>query len=166
MASVIRTGKVPKVLKAIGVVPHGRQRGMKPIVLRGSSESTPYHEDFFKVLIEQRKANEADKALKHALKVIANSTAYGAFVELNQQKEPLRKYQKVQGQKERVRESNNVMVDVYSGEHQHRQSLLDLEVPGKLYFPLLGLVDHCRRQAAPRDGRAVCHRGRRHLAVL
>ena len=53
------------MLKAIRVVPHGRQPGMKPIVLRGVVEIDPYRDDFFKVLIEQRKANESDKTLKH-----------------------------------------------------------------------------------------------------
>ncbi len=110
---------------------------MKTVTLRGV-EIDPYKDDFFKVLIEQRNANEADKTMKHALKVIANSTAYGAFVELNEQREPHYKYRKVKGQKKKVREYNNVKVDVYSGEHQHRQPLYDLEIPGKLYFPLLG----------------------------
>jgi hypothetical protein len=120
VASIIRTGRVPHVLKAIRVVPHGRQRGMKSIKLRGVVEIDPYRDDFFKVLIEQRKANESDKTLKHALKVIANSTAYGAFVELNEE-----------------RKSKPVKLDVFSGEHYHRQSSRDIEVPGKWYFPAL-----------------------------
>jgi len=93
---------------------------MKKIVLRGVVEIDPYRDDFFKVLIEQRKANESDKTLKHALKVIANSTAYGAFVELNEE-----------------RKSEPVELDVFSGEHYHRQSARDIEAPGKWYFPLL-----------------------------
>jgi hypothetical protein len=48
------------------------------------------------------------------LKVIANATAYGAFVELNEQ-----------------RESKPVKLDVFSGEHYHRQTARDVEVPGK-----------------------------------
>jgi hypothetical protein len=120
VASIIRTGRVPHVLKAIRVVPHGRQPGMKPIMLRGVVEIDPRRQDFFKVLIEQRKANESDKILKHALKVIANSTAYGAFVELNEE-----------------RKSKPVKLDVFSGEHYHRQSARDVEVPGKWYFPAL-----------------------------
>src|SRR5262249_21087050 len=120
VASIIRTGKVPHVLKAIRIVPHGRQPGMKPLLLRGIVEIDPYRDDFFKVLIEQRKANESDKTLKHALKVIANSTAYGAFVELNEE-----------------RKSKPVALDVYSGEHYHLQSVRDVEVPGKWYFPAL-----------------------------
>jgi len=48
--------------------------------------------------------NESDKTLKHALKVIANATAYGAFVELNEQRELHYIYRKVKGQKKRIRE--------------------------------------------------------------
>jgi DNA polymerase type B, organellar and viral len=120
VASIIRTGRVPHVLKAIRIMPHGRQAGLKPIMLRGVVEINPYRDDFFKVLIEQRKANESDKTLKHALKVIANSTAYGAFVELNEE-----------------RKSRPVELDVFSGEHYHRRSARDVEVPGKWYFPPL-----------------------------
>jgi len=120
IASIIRTGRVPNVIKAVRIMPHGRQPGMKPIMLRGVVEIDPHRDDFFKVLIEQRKANESDKTLKHALKVIANSTAYGAFVELNEE-----------------RESKPVELDVFSGEHYHRQSARDVEVPGKWYFPSL-----------------------------
>jgi len=54
VASIIRTGKVPNVLKALRIVPHGKQPGMKPITLRGVVKVDPYRDDFFKVLIEQR----------------------------------------------------------------------------------------------------------------
>jgi DNA polymerase elongation subunit (family B) len=113
-------GRVPHVLKAIRVVAYGRQPGMKSIKLRGVVEIDPYRDDFFKVLIEQRKANESDKTLRHAIKVIAKSTAYGAFVELNEE-----------------HKSKPVELDVFSGEHYHRQSARDVEVSGKWYFPLL-----------------------------
>lgn len=109
-----------ELIRPIRIVPHGRQPGMKPIMLRGVVEIDPYRDDFFKVLIEQRKANESDKTLKRALKVIANSTAYGAFVELNEE-----------------RKSKPVQLDVFSGEHHHRQSARDIELPGKWYFPAL-----------------------------
>jgi len=118
VASIIRAGRVPHVLKAIRIVPHGRQPGMKPISLRGVVEIDPYRDDFFKVLIGQRKANESDKTLKHALKVIANATAYGVFVELNEE-----------------RKSKPVKLDVFSGEHYHSQLARDVEVPGKWYNP-------------------------------
>jgi hypothetical protein len=137
LASILLTGKVPEILKAIRVVPRGQQPGLHPLKLRGVVDVDPYQQDLFKTLIEQRKANERDKTLKHAIKVIANATAYGAFVELNEQKEPRYKYRKVKGQKQRVREFNNVVVSVHSGEHEHRQPLYDLEIQGTMYFPPL-----------------------------
>src|SRR5207245_10421221 len=86
---------------------------------------------------EQRKANTEDKMLKNAIKVIANATAYADFAKLNEQKEPRYKYRKVKGYKKRVREFNNVIVSVHSGEYEHRQPLYDLEVPRTMYFPPL-----------------------------
>jgi hypothetical protein len=76
----------------------GKQRGMKSIRLRGAIKIDPYRDDFIKVLIEQRQANASDKAIKHALEVIANATAYGSFVELNEQREPHYVYRNVKGQ--------------------------------------------------------------------
>jgi len=140
VASIILTGRVPKILKAIRIVPHGQQPGMKSFNLRGAVKVDPYRQDLFKTLIEQRKANQGDKTLKHAIKVIANATAYGAFVELNEQKEPHYKYRKAEGQKKRIREFNNVIVSVHSDEHEHQQSLYDLEVPGEMYFPPLAAL--------------------------
>jgi hypothetical protein len=137
VSSIVLTGKVPEITKAIRIVPHGQQPEMRPLKLRSIVEVDPYTQDLFKKLIEQRKANEGDKVLKHAIKVIANATAYGAFVELNEQSEPRYKYRMVKGQKKRVREFNNVIVSVHSGEHEHKQQLYDLEVPGEMYFPPL-----------------------------
>ena len=136
IASILLTGKVPHIIKAIRVVPHGQQAGMRSLNLHGIKVD-PYWQDLFKVLIEQRKANEADKVLKHAIKVIANATAYGAFVELNELREPRYKYRKVKGQKFRVREANNVLISIHSGEHKDQLQFFDLEVPGKMYFPPL-----------------------------
>jgi hypothetical protein len=45
IASVIRTGKVPHVIRAIRMVPHGKQAGMKTVKLRGSMvKIDPYKE--------------------------------------------------------------------------------------------------------------------------
>src|SRR5438128_3882299 len=48
IASKIRTGKALKILKAIRMVPHGKQAGMKKVNLRGSMvEIDPYSDDLF-----------------------------------------------------------------------------------------------------------------------
>jgi hypothetical protein len=64
IASAIRTGKPLRILRAIRIVPHGKQAGMKTVKLRGSMvEINPYKDDLFRKVIEQRKLNKADKKL-------------------------------------------------------------------------------------------------------
>src|SRR5437764_2652974 len=56
IASAIRTKKAPKILRAVRLVPHGKQAGMKSVNLRGSMvEIDPYRDDLFRKVIEQRK---------------------------------------------------------------------------------------------------------------
>ena len=114
-------GKVPRILKAYRLVPRGKQKGMQPIKLIGTIPVDPYEDDLFQRVIEHRKANEKNKALKHALKIIANSTSYGCFVELNEEK---------------VTEA--VKLEVYSGDDHHTlRDVKEVESPGSLYFPPL-----------------------------
>jgi hypothetical protein len=82
VASIIRTHKIPKVLRAIRMIPQGKQSGMRTVKLRGSMvEINPYLDDLFRKIIEQRKLHKSDKALYYWLKILANSI-YGFFVEL------------------------------------------------------------------------------------
>src|SRR5262249_39497103 len=74
IASAIRTGKPPRILRAIRIVPHRKQAGMKTVKLRGSMvEINPYRDDLFRAVIEQRKLNKGDKKLYYWLKILANS---------------------------------------------------------------------------------------------
>src|SRR6185437_9441115 len=82
IASKVRTGKVPQIIRAIRLVPHGKQAGMRTVKLRGSMvEINPYKDDLFRKVVEQRKLNKSDKALYYCLKILANSI-YGFFIEL------------------------------------------------------------------------------------
>jgi hypothetical protein len=81
IASVIRTGRVPHIIRAIRMVPHGKQAGMRSVNLRGMVKIDPYKDDLFRKIIEQRKLHKTDKALYYWLKILANSI-YGFFVEL------------------------------------------------------------------------------------
>jgi len=91
VASVILTGRIPKIIDAFRLVAKGKSAGLKPICLRGSIEIDPRKEDFFKVVIEERKrlANRRDISqsekdrLDKALKIIANATSYGIYAEMN-----------------------------------------------------------------------------------
>jgi hypothetical protein len=124
IASLIQVGKVPHkvphIVRAIRMVPHGKQTGMRPVNLRGSMVTIdPYKDDLFRKIIEQRKLHKADKALYYWLKILANSI-YGFFVELNP-----------------AILSKKVPVEVFSGEKKLPDSSDLIENPGKWFFPPL-----------------------------
>src|SRR5947207_517835 len=98
IASILLTGKVPRIKKAIAVVPHGKQKGLGSTHLRGMVRIDAGKQSFFKHVIEQRAAHESDPALHYWLKILGSSGSYGLFVELN------------------PKEANNVPLKVFSGE--------------------------------------------------
>ena len=89
-------GSAPEILQAIRFAPKPPQDGLRSITLEGA-EVRPQRDDFYKLLIDQRgrlqdaeeAAAEADRAAlgsaQQSLKILANSTSYGIFVELNVQ---------------------------------------------------------------------------------
>jgi len=102
IASKILTSKTPKVTRAIRFQPLEPQATLRPIAINGDKKYHvhPKDDDFYKRVIdlrssvkarkEQRKAEGADEtelkrleAERHALKILANATSYGIFVELN-----------------------------------------------------------------------------------
>jgi hypothetical protein len=120
IASVIRTGNVPHIVRAIRMVPQGKQSGMKSVNLRGSMvRIDPYKDDLFRKVIEQRKLHKSDKALYYWLKILANSI-YGFFVEL---------IPEIQ--------NKDIPVKVFSGEKKFSDSSDVLENPGPWFFPPL-----------------------------
>jgi hypothetical protein len=124
VASVLLSGHFPNVQKAIRIVPHGKQPGLEPIKLRGAISVDPRKEDFFTRVIEYRKQNKADDRLQYFLKILANSTSYGTYLELNPVK---------------IDPSNRPKISVHSGDHEFTQPAPEtIEQPGSFYFPLLG----------------------------
>ncbi len=93
VASVILTGRVPKIVDAFRLKAIGKTPGLKPVSLRGNIQVDPRREDFFRVVIEERKrlATRRDLSrtektrLDKALKVIANATSYGIYAEMIRQ---------------------------------------------------------------------------------
>jgi len=93
VASVIKTGRVPKIVDAFRIEPVGTLPGLNATKLRGSIEIDPTGQDFFKVVIEERKrlASRTDltkaekERLDKALKVLANAASYGIYAEMNPQ---------------------------------------------------------------------------------
>jgi hypothetical protein len=119
IASKLLSGKVPCIEKAIRMVPHGQQTGLRPTNLRGMVEVDPRKHDLFQVMVQEKQAHKtSDEALSYFLKICANSTSYGMFFELTPQKK-----------------FNPVKVKVFSGEHTHEQSVTTIEKQGEWYFP-------------------------------
>jgi hypothetical protein len=142
IASVLLSRRVPNVQEAFRIVPNGKQRGLRSIKLRGAISVDPRKEDFFTRVVEYRKQNKADDRLEHFLKILANSTSYGTYLELNPAK---------------VDPSNRPKITVYSGEHIFHQPAPDtIEQPGSWYFPLLGALITSGGTPAASDDRAWC----------
>jgi hypothetical protein len=91
VASTILTGRPPRVRRAVRIVGHGRQDGLRATQLRGAVPVEPSERDFFRAVIEERQRyrSRADLApvererLGEFLKVLANSATYGIFAEMN-----------------------------------------------------------------------------------
>jgi hypothetical protein len=67
IASVLLSGRVPNIQEAFRIAPRGRQRGLRPIKLRGVISIHPRREDFFTRAVEYRKQNKADDRLQYFL---------------------------------------------------------------------------------------------------
>jgi hypothetical protein len=147
VASVILTGRIPKIVDAFRIVPRGKVSGLKTIKLRGAVDIDPRKQDFFKVVIEQRKllssrtglSKTERERLDKALKVLANATSYGIYAEMIRQE---------------VEEKVNVRCYGID-EHPFTCRITHPDVPGEYCFPplaslitgaarlMLALLEHC-----------------------
>jgi hypothetical protein len=118
IASILLTGKVPRIEKTIRMVRHGKQRSLQSTKLRGMVTINPKTDDFFRHVIEQRKRNTSNESLGHFLKILANAGSYGLFVELTPEKP-----KKPSG------------IKVFSGQESFPQISNVLENQGRWYFP-------------------------------
>jgi hypothetical protein len=77
---LLNNGKVPHILKAIRVMPVGKQAELRPVQLLGKIRIDPNVDDFYKHVVEQKEPNKADPTRKKGLKCIGNAGAYGPLV--------------------------------------------------------------------------------------
>jgi hypothetical protein len=119
IASKILTGKTPRILKALEMVPGGRQNRLKSTNLGGMVRIKPAEQDFYCEVIQQKTVHKrTDEALSNFLKVLANSGSYGLFVEVNTET------------KKKERE-----LVYFSGEKKGKVDSNYSEKPGTWYFP-------------------------------
>lgn len=97
IASKLLTGKAPRIVEAIAFAPGPMQPDLSSINVSGNAQYRvdPAETDFFKRVIELRKEiqarmadasgheREAFETEQHALKICANSTSYGIWVQVN-----------------------------------------------------------------------------------
>lgn len=122
IASKILTGKAPRILRAIQMVPGSPQKGLNAINLGGMVRINPSEDDFYRKVIEQRFSHKKkkNKAMADFLKVLANSGSYGLFVEVNTETKKKEK-----------------SIGYFSGEKKGRIPSTYIEKPGAWYFPPL-----------------------------
>ena len=85
IASKLLTGKSPEIIKAIRLVPIGIQEKLQPVTILNEFFD-PKNQDFFKNIIEKRQElKEKNDPQEHILKIIANSTSYGIYAQINTQ---------------------------------------------------------------------------------
>ena len=97
IASKLLSGRVPKIIEAITFSPKEPQSGLRTVKIAGNPDYQvdPANDDFFKRLIDLRTTlkarlknatalnRDALDSEQQALKILANSTSYGIFVEIN-----------------------------------------------------------------------------------
>jgi hypothetical protein len=138
IASKLQNGKSPEIIEAMAFMPGPPQVGLSPIDIAGNSDYRvdPYKEDFFKRVIELRHSIKAQKKNastelvdkldieQNALKICANSTSYGIWVEVNV--EAFRKQK---------------FVSVFSSTAEPFTAFTDkAEKPGTYFHPLLATL--------------------------
>jgi hypothetical protein len=92
------TGRIPRIVDAFRIKANGRLQTLKSTSLRGAVPINPREQDFFRTVIEERNKLDSRRDLSEtererldkALKVLANSTSYGIYAEM-QRKESVEK---------------------------------------------------------------------------
>ena len=127
VASVILTGRVPRIVDSFILEAYEKLPNLRPTKLRGAIDVDPRKQDFFRVVIEERKrlfrrtdiSDTERERLSKALKVLANSASYGIYAEMN-----------------REDSSNRVPVHCYGLDAKPFSCRVhNPEVPGEFCFP-------------------------------
>ena len=93
VASMLLTGKVPRIVEAFRIVPIGKAKGLKTLAFRGQVPIGPRSQDFFQAVIEERARlaartdlsdTERDR-LRRSLKTLGSATSYGIFAQMDRQ---------------------------------------------------------------------------------
>ncbi len=137
LASKPLTSKAPRVLKAMRFRPKGMQAGLRPISISGKPQYRvdPAKDDFYQRVIDLRrevkehakttttKKAESLASEQWTLKILANATSYGIFVELNAEEQ-----------------DDPVTVQCHGPGGMFPTTVHQLEEPGTYFHPLLATL--------------------------
>ena len=127
VAVKILSGKAPVVEEAIAFEPGPPQPNLRPVDLFGDPayRVDPINDDVFARLIDLRDAAKTKgDPLQQAIKIIANATSYGVFIEIIRDDAP---------------KAEPICIYGPNGEHRPTTSKA-LEQPGRYFNPLLGVL--------------------------
>jgi hypothetical protein len=93
VASVLQTGRVPTIVDAFRIVPHGTAADLRPTKLAGHVHIDPAKRDLFVSAIEERRrvaarvdwSRSERERIGKGLKVFANAASYGIYAEMHRQ---------------------------------------------------------------------------------
>ena len=127
VAAKILSGKTPKIEEAVTFSPGEPQDGLQPINLFGNGRYRvdPLHDDVFKRFVDLRDgAKDNGDPAQQAIKIIANATSYGIFIEINRDDAPKAE-----------------PIDVYGPDTGRiTKTSKALEEPGRYFNPIIGVL--------------------------
>jgi hypothetical protein len=147
VASLLLTGRVPEIVDAFLIEPYRKLPSLTSTKLRGMVEVDPAHDDFFRVIVEERLrlssrrdlSDVESKRLEKALKVLANATSYGIYAQMD-----------------RDGDDDKVEITCHGIDPEpFTCTVTDPDVPGEFCFPplaslitggarlMLALLEHC-----------------------
>lgn len=127
IAAKILSGKTPVIEEAIAFTPGPPQAGLKPINLFGDEKYRvdSISDDVFTRFVDLRdEAKTVRDPVQQAIKIIANATSYGVFIEIIRDDAP---------------KSEPILVCGPDGAPREQRSKA-LEQPGRYFNPLLGVL--------------------------
>ena len=143
VASKLLAGKAPKLVRAIRFAPKPPQDGLRGLKIAGHAEYAvdPYEDDFYRRVIELRRRVKAEledaerrdansQETKNldmdqlALKILANATSYGIFIELNVEDA----------------DKEDAPIALFTSQDKRLVEASKREEPGRYYHPLLATL--------------------------
>lgn len=127
IVSKLLTGKCPEIVQATTYRPGPIQSDLNSIDILGNDQYRidPATDDLFNRLIDLRdEAKEKGDPIEKTIKILANSTSYGIFIEVN---------------RDNAHKSEPITVFGPNGE-KHDLTTKAIEEPGRYFHPLLGVL--------------------------